>query len=103
MYALEDFARSERAVFVVETVTRAVRRGHVKLHEVDVLTHDVGRRAYLEVVEFVNVRCQVRVLERDAVVRVGTEEQWLGRTRAVQCRRNVVPQGQDSRLREVPA
>src|SRR5688572_17294593 len=71
MNALEDFAGSERAVFIVETVTRAVGRSHVKLHEVDVLAHEVGRRAHLEVVELVDVRCQVCVLERNTVVRVG--------------------------------
>ena len=32
------------------------------------LTHDVGRRAHLEVVELVNVRCQVRMLKRNTVV-----------------------------------
>jgi hypothetical protein len=70
---------------------------------VDVLAHDVGRRAHLEVVELVVARDEVGVVEGDAVARVGAEEEGLGRARAVARGGHVAPERQDARLREVPA
>ena len=51
---MQDFylaGRSKRAVFVVPAIARTIRRGHVELHQVNVLPNDVGRRPHLEVVE----------------------------------------------------
>ena len=69
-----NFTRRERAVFVVETVTGAVRRRNVKLYEVNVLAQDVCGRAYLKIVDVVIVGNEVRVPELDDVSRVSTEE-----------------------------
>ena len=90
-YALDDFLWTESSILVVETVSGAVRSEHVKLHEVDVLAHRVGRCAHLEVVLNVNTWDEIRVLESDAVVCIGAEEKRLGRTCAIQSRFHVAP------------
>src|SRR5262249_10557715 len=75
----------------------------VKLHQVDVLADDVGWRAYLEVVLFVNAGSEVGVIVRDAVVRVRSEEKRFRRFCSGLRRSNVGPERQNARLREVPA
>src|SRR6185369_13905391 len=67
------------------------------------LTDDVGRRAYLEIVLFVNTRSEVSVIVRDAVVRVRAEEEGFRRFCSGLRRSNVGPERQNARLREVPA
>src|SRR6185369_750158 len=73
------------------------------------LAEDVGRRAHLEVVYKVIIRDEVRVPVLDDVARVATEEEWLRRTAAAparrvsHCRRHVLPQRENTLLREVPA
>ena len=71
------FLRTEGAVFVVETIARAVRRGDVKLHQVNMLAQDVGRCAHLEIVHQVIVWDQIGMPVFDDVARVAAEEQWL--------------------------
>jgi hypothetical protein len=89
---LDDFFRRKGSVFVVEAVCSAVGGEHVKLHEVNVLAHRVSWSAHLKVILDVNARHQVGVLERDAIVRVGAEEEWLRRFCAVERRFHVAPQ-----------
>ena len=105
---LLHFVGTEGAVFVVEAVTRAVGRGDVKLHEVNVLAEDVGRRAHLEVVDEVIIGHEVRVPVFDDVAGVAAEEERLGRASGTAGREShgglhVVPQRQDALLRVVPA
>src|SRR5215213_11706153 len=57
----------------------------------------------MEVVELVVVGCQVRVLERNTVVRVRAEEQRLRWTRAVQSRSDIAPERKNARLWSVPS
>ena len=58
MDALENFVGSEGSILIVESITRAIRGGDVELHQMDVLTDDIGRRTHLEVVDLVDVRGQ---------------------------------------------
>ena len=67
------------------------------------LADDVGRRAHLKVILLVNARHQIGVVERDAIVGVGAEEERLRRLRAGLGWINVRPERQNARLREVPA
>src|SRR6185369_2987724 len=108
MNHLAYFVGAERAVFIIETIARAVRRSHIKLHEMDVLAQDVSGRANLKVVDEVIIRDEVRVPVLDDVARVAAEEERLRRATAAagcvsKCRRHVLPQAQDALLREVPA
>src|SRR5215204_2931495 len=75
-----NFARCERTVFIIETVTSTVGSGNVKLHQVYVLAKDVSGRAYLEVIDIVVVGNKVGVPVLNDVAAVSTEEQWFGRT-----------------------
>src|SRR5690242_2016797 len=78
--AFLDFLIAERAFFIVPAIAGAIRRKHVKLHQVNVLADDIGWRAYLEVILLILVRNQVRHLEGDTVARVGANKQGLRRT-----------------------
>jgi hypothetical protein len=100
--ALAHFIGGERAILVVPPVARAVRRGHVELHEMDVLPERVGGRIDLEVVEIQGARHEVGGVELDAVTRVGAEEERFGRAAAGQRRRDVALEHGDARLRIVP-
>src|SRR5262245_60526036 len=77
---LLHFSRGKGAVLVIETITGAVRRGHVKLHQVYMLAENVCRRAHLEVIDQVVVGYQVGMPILDDVSRVATEEKRLRRT-----------------------
>src|SRR4026207_1685815 len=67
------------------------------------LADDIGRRAHLEVILHVNTRHQIGVVERDAIVGVGAEEKWFRWFRSGRGRSNVSPEGQNARLRKMPA
>src|SRR6185369_1446722 len=97
------FIRTEGPVFVVEAVAGTIGRGHVKLHEVDVLSNDVGRCAYLKIILFVNSGNKISVIVSDAIVGVRAEEEWFRRLGSSDCWCHIRPQGKDARLREVPA
>ena len=66
------------------------------------LAHRVRRSPDLEVVLDINTWDQIRVMERDAIVRVGAEEKRLRRACAIECRLHVAPQRRNTRLLEVP-
>src|SRR5215203_1078704 len=68
----------------------------------DMLAHDVRRRAHLKVVLRVHARHKVRDVKSDAVVRVGAEEKRLRRFNAILSRLHIGPQCRDTRLREMP-
>src|SRR5215510_405544 len=101
--ALNHLVGTERAVFIIPSVARPVRSGHIELDQMDVLAKDVGWSSDLEIVQLVLVGYQVRVVVGDAVVGVGAEEERLWRTGSVEGRRDIAPQGEDALLREVPA
>src|ERR1051325_1821340 len=67
------------------------------------LTDDVGWRAHLEVVLLVITRHEIRVIEGNAIVGVGAEEQRLRGFSTSLCRGHIGPQRKNARLREVPA
>src|SRR4030095_15321188 len=67
------------------------------------LADDIGRRAHLKVVLYVNARDEVGVMERNAVVGIRAEEKrlrWLLSGLGVS---KVGPERQNARLRVVPA
>ena len=91
------------AVLIVEAVGGAVGGGDIELHQVDVLADDVGRRLHLEIVLLVFTGSQVGVVEIDAVVAVGPDEERLRGLGAVDRGLGVSPQGQNARLGKVLA
>ena len=99
---LHDAGR-QCAVFVVPAVGRAVIGGQVPLGQVDVLADDVGRGTYLEVIEFVLVRYQIRVQQLAAVKGVEAHDKRLRGTLLVDRRFDVTPQCDDALLRIVVA
>src|SRR5262245_32379206 len=86
-----DGVRTQGAVFIVETVCRSVRRGHIEFHEVNVLSNYVCRRAHLKIVDKIVIRHKVGLPILDYVTGVGPEKERLRRTLILVCRDNVLP------------
>src|SRR6185295_10233686 len=101
--------RTEGTVFVVKAIARAIGRGHVKFHEVNVLSQNIGGSTHLEVVNQIIVWHQIRVPILDDVSSVTTEEQRLRRTASAvphwaerESRLHIFPQRENALLRIVP-
>jgi len=99
---LLHLVRAECAVLVVPAVARAIGRGDVEFHQMNVLPDDVGRRLDLEVVELVDARHQVGVVVVDAVAGIGAHDERLRGPGAAQAGGDVAVEHQDALLAEVP-
>ena len=101
--SLPHFIRREGTVLVVPAVGPTIGRCDIELHQVNVLTDDVGRREDLEVIEIEVVRHQVGRFEHDALAGVGSEKEWFRGPGSVESRHHILVEDCDSRLAIVPA
>src|ERR1041384_3370091 len=89
--AFDNFFGTKSTILVIKTVPGSIGGEHIKLHQMDVLAHNIRRSAHLEIVLRINTRDEIGYLDRYEVVSFGPEKKRFRRVGAVEGRFYVGP------------